>query len=229
MTSMSLYLPRPRSSDGLDSPTLQEHYDAALHNASMCLKFVFDKGRDMEGKGASVFSSHGAQGPSATYTSDWQALWTSCQNWYDARPLELQPLVDIASVEIGEPELGDEAIFPVELFTNVMGVVANITYHITVLLLLSKKPRLLKMAGRPNCFTSQNWHSRLVAGIATSNRFPDQWDPIIIATILYIARGMTHPTQQSAMIACLHDASAATGIDLEPETKQLRSRWRAFI
>jgi hypothetical protein len=194
----------------------------------MCLHFVSDNGKDIEDRSAPVFSSHVAQG-SATYASDWQALWTLCQNWYDARPLELQPLVDIASVEIGEPELGDKVVFPVELFTNVMGVVANITYHITVLLLLSKKPRLLKIAGRRHCFASQNWHSRLVAGIATSNRFPEQWDPIVIAAIFYVARGMTHPTQQNAMIDCLRDASSETGFDLGAETQQLRSRWCDFI
>lgn len=223
---MSFYAPYS-GPPGPQPVSLQRDCDSALRNTTLCLHFVFghrqlvplDKPRDLP--------SSTTQVPANSFTSDWQALWTACQNWYDARPLELQPLVDIGSVEMEQAEPGKDIAFPVQLFSNATAVVANIAYHIAVLLLLAEKPRLVKVASRGHCFTSPNWHIRTTAGIATSNRFLEQWDPVVIATLLYVARGMTHPAQQDAIMDCLVNISTDTGINLAVEKRQLQSHWSA--
>lgn len=223
---MSFYAPYPGPS-GPQTFALQRHCDSALRNATLCLHFVFGHRKLMPSDKLRDLPSPNTHLPANSFTSDWQALWTACQNWYDARPLELQPLVDIGGVEMEQAEPGKDVAFPVQLFTNASAVVANISYHITVLLLLAEKPRLVKIAARRHCFTSPNWHIRTAAGIATSNRFLEQWDPIVIATLLYVARGMTHPSQQGAIMDCLGNISADTGISLEVEKRQLQSHWSA--
>lgn len=107
-----------------------------------------------------------------------------------------------------------------------MALVANAVYHITSLLLLAHKPRLLKSLPGPRCLTSHIWHAQSIAGIAASNDSLEQWDPILVAGLLLIAREMTHESQQTVLLERLRRITATTGINLERETEALQSVWR---
>lgn len=139
----------------------------------------------------------------------------------------MQSLVDVGSIEMSQIDPMNLASFPIHLYSSAIAVQAATFYHMTALLLLQHKPRLLNIPGRRQHLTSPNWHARAIAGIATSNEFTEQWDPIVIASLLYIARDITHSAQQQTILECLGAISVQTGIPLEEEAEQLRAQWSA--
>jgi hypothetical protein len=106
-----------------------------------------------------------------------------------------------------------------------MALVANAVYHIISLILLTHKPRLLKSLPGPRSVTSYIWHAQSIAGIAASNDSPEQWDPILVAGLLTIAREMTHESQQTVILERLAKITATTGIKLDRETEALQAAW----
>lgn len=120
------------------------------------------------------------------------------------------------------------AAFPMQLYTNVPAIQANVAYHMAAILLLENKPRLLTGPGLPRGhFASRQWHARMIAGIAMSNSFPEQWDPIFVAALLYIGRGLTSNAQQDAFKVCFETITATVGIRLDEEVAELWAIWRA--
>jgi hypothetical protein len=160
------------------------------------------------------------------FLSQWTFLWTDCQKWYNDRPVDAQQIVDVRGGEADQIDPDHASSFPILIFTTPMALVANAVYHITSLLLLTHKPRLLKSLPGPRCFTSHIWHAQSIAGIVTSNDSPEQWDPILVSSLLLIAREMTHESQQAVLLERLRRITAATGINLEQETAELQSAWR---
>ena len=157
--------------------------------------------------------------------SEWTFLWTDCQKWYSERPTDAQQIVDIRGSEADQIDPGHDSSFPILIYTTPMALAANAVYHTISLLLLTHKPRLLKSLPGPRCFTSHIWHAQSIAGIATSNDSPDQWDPILVSSLLLIAREMTHEAQQMTLLERLRNISTTTGINLEHEVEKLQSVW----
>lgn len=159
------------------------------------------------------------------FLSQWTFLWTDCQKWYNERPVDAQQIVDVRGGEADQIDASHTSSFPILIYTTPMALVANAVHHLTALLLLTHKPRLLKSLPGPRCFTSHIWHAQSIAGIAASNDSPEQWDPILVAGLLLIARDMTHESQQRVLLECLTRVTATTGINLERETEALQSIW----
>lgn len=160
------------------------------------------------------------------FLSQWTFLWSDCQKWYNERPVDAQQILDVRGGEADQIDPDHNSSFPILIFTTPMALVANAVYHITSLLLLTHKPRLLKSLPGPRCFTSHIWHAQAIAGVAASNDSPEQWDPVLVASLLFIARDMTHESQQVVILERLRRITATTGINLEHETDSLKSRWR---
>ncbi|KAM3434431.1 hypothetical protein NHJ13734_006001 [Beauveria thailandica] len=201
-------------------------YNWALYHLTSCLHFVYRSNAASTKAARACSSSPGAvlifEDP-----TDWQTLWLRIQAWYDARPVGFQSLVDVGSIERSQIDPMNAASFPIHLFSSAIAVQAATFYHITALLLLHHKPRLFSIPGRRQHLTSANWHARAIAGIITSNEFPEQWDPIVIASALHIAKDITHSAQQQAMLACFQKITSQAGIPLGEEAQQLRARWAA--
>lgn len=159
------------------------------------------------------------------FLSQWTFLWTDCQKWYNDRPVDAQQIVDVRGGEADQIEPDHTSSFPILIYTTPMALAANAVYHITSLLLLEHKPRLLKSLPGPRCFTSHIWHAQSIAGIAASNDSPEQWDPILIAGLLSIAGEMTHESQQRVLLERLALIAETTGINLDQETEALRFAW----
>ncbi|KAG8411666.1 hypothetical protein J3459_016330 [Metarhizium acridum] len=157
----------------------------------------------------------------------WLAVWKSCQTWRERRPLTMRPTLDIGSIEAGQMDARADASLPMQLYTHALAVQANAAYHLCSLLLLAGKPRLLKPSGHPPSAASQGWHVQALAGIACTNDFAEQWDPVLVAALLLVARDLTHAAQQDAVRACFRKMTAATGIGLDDEVRELESLWRA--
>lgn len=224
-TYASFYLPQDLPASVINS-ALRTSYDWALHNLTQCLHYIFSPSI---ASSESAFSSPGSPEVFSVNTANtsWHTLWIGCQPWYDSRPLEMQRLVDVGSLEMSQIDPSNLASFPIQLYTNAAAVQAAIFYHTTALLLLEHKPRLLSIPGRRYHFTSRSWHVRAIAGIATSNTFPEQWDPIVIASLLYTARDITHVAQQDALLECFQQISNHTGIPLDDEVEKLQTHWAA--
>jgi hypothetical protein len=134
--------------------------------------------------------------------------------------------VDIRGGEADQIDPDHDSALPILIYTTPMALVANAVYHITSLLLLGHKPRLLKSLPGPRCFTSHIWHAQSIAGIAASNESPEQWDPVLVASLLLIARDMTHQSQQAVLMGIFRKITATTGIKLDRETEALQSVWK---
>lgn len=160
------------------------------------------------------------------FLSQWTFLWTDCQKWYNERPVDAQQIVDVRGGEADRIDPNHDSALPILIYTTPMALVANAVYHITSLLLLNHKPRLLKSLPGPRCFTSHIWHAQSIAGIAASNESPEQWDPVLVASLLLIARDMTHQSQQAVLMGIFRKITATTGIKLDREMEALQSVWK---
>ncbi|OGM49594.1 hypothetical protein ABOM_001638 [Aspergillus bombycis] len=145
--------------------------------------------------------------------------------WYHNRHVEMRPVLDIRGVEADEINSGNCSSCPILIYTSPLALLANIIYHISSFLLLIHRPRLLKTIAGPRRFASRIWHAQAITGIATSNAFKEQWDPILIASLLTIAPEMTHTSQQSILLDLLGSIATTTGIKLDSEIDDLRSCW----
>ncbi|KAE8338011.1 hypothetical protein BDV24DRAFT_153892 [Aspergillus arachidicola] len=137
----------------------------------------------------------------------------------------MRPILDISGVEADEINTGNCSSFPILIYTSPLALLANTIYHISSFLLLIHKPRLLKTLPGPKRFTSRIWHAQAIAGSATSNEFKEQWDPILIASLLTVAPEMTHKSQQSILLNLLSSITTVTGIKLDSEIDDLRCGW----
>ncbi|KAJ6186528.1 hypothetical protein N7519_007829 [Penicillium mononematosum] len=157
--------------------------------------------------------------------SQWTFLWSDCQKWYNERPVDVQQIVDIRGGEADQIDPDHDSSFPILIYTTPMALVANAVYHMISLLLLTHKPRLLKSLPGPRSVTSHIWHAQSIAGIAASNDSPEQWDPILVASLLTIAKEMTHESQQAVLLERFSRITATTGIKLDRETEALQAGW----
>ncbi|KAJ6015300.1 hypothetical protein N7540_009891 [Penicillium herquei] len=202
-------------------------YQHALCLLGHCLALIYGK---PDGSSPHAAGSPGlAVFPSlrqSHFLSQWTFLWTDCQKWYHERPIDAQQIVDVRGSEADQIDPDHDSSFPILIYTTPVALVANAVYHITSLLLLNHKPRLLKSLPGTRCFTSHIWHAQSIAGIAVSNDSPEQWDPILVAGLLLIAKGMTHQSQQKVLLERLKIITSTTGMNLERETETLQAAWR---
>ncbi|CAG8369369.1 unnamed protein product [Penicillium salamii] len=159
------------------------------------------------------------------FLSQWTFLWSDCQKWYNDRPVNVQQIVDIRGGEADQIDPDHDSSFPILIYTTPMALVANAVYHTISLLMLTHKPRLLKSLPGPRSVTSHIWHAQSIAGIAASNDSPEQWDPVLVASLLVIAREMTHESQQTVILQRLAKITATTGIKLDREKEALQATW----
>ncbi|KAL5363444.1 hypothetical protein BJX96DRAFT_186992 [Aspergillus floccosus] len=160
------------------------------------------------------------------FLSLWTFLWTDCQKWYSERPVDARQIVDVRGDEADQIDPEHSSSFPILIYPTPMALAANAVYHVTSFLLLTHKPRLLKSLPGPRYLTSNIWHAQCIAGIAASNDSLEQWDPVFVASILLVARRMTHVSQQAVLLNRLRRITTTTGINLTREMEELQGLWR---
>ncbi|KAK6453496.1 hypothetical protein FP744_10009748 [Trichoderma asperellum] len=205
-------------------------YNACLLQLASCLQLLNGSSGSSVASPSPPFFMSATQeplppSPGSYFSSKWSSLWSNCQQWYHNRPVEMQPILEIRSVEAGQIDADNESSFPIPVYTSSIALQCNIVYHISSRLLLSRKPRLLRLSSRQRHLSSLSWHAQQIAGTATRNEFAEQWDPILIAGLLWIARDMTHPSQQESLLSCFSQISSSTGINLDEEIRTLKDRW----
>jgi len=153
----------------------------------------------------------------------WFELWSRCMSWFQDRPRKMKPVLE-SSDEVSHPEQP----FPVDVYTSATSLQANLAMHISAVILLSQKPRLTNATSTFQRLGSRSWHVQRIARMLVGNHFKEQWDPIVIAALLFIAREMSHSSQQEALLSCFDEISSATQIPVAEEIGNLRARWQSI-
>lgn len=137
----------------------------------------------------------------------------------------MEPMLDLGSVHAGQIDTEGASCFPMPVYSSTIALQANVVVHLTAILLLCVKPQLLRLSRRPAWLGSKSWHMLQIAGGATWNDFAEQWDPIFVAGLLWVAERMTHPSQQQALQLCFQRVLKNTGLNLDEEIRKLRDKW----
>lgn len=156
----------------------------------------------------------------------WSSLWTNCMQWFQDRPPGMEPVLESPNVGINGT-ITQDSPFPADIYTSAISLQANLTMHLSSLLLLTYKPRLIKLSRFPHRLVSRSWHTQKIARLAVWNNFAEQWDPIVMAALLRVASEMTHSSQQEALLGCFQRFTDATHIPLDEETRSLRRHWHS--
>ncbi|KAH8896274.1 hypothetical protein GQ53DRAFT_838490 [Thozetella sp. PMI_491] len=162
-------------------------------------------------------------GKAAEAWASWHSLWARCLHWYQARPLEMEPIFGSSS---GEASVESSASFPIEIYSTPLALQANMAIHLSFIVLIAHKPRLLKLSRSEARLGSDSWHAQRIAGMAAWNHFKEQFDPLFVAALLLAAEKMTHESQQMALLEAFRDIERKMGIVLDDQITRLENIWR---
>lgn len=152
----------------------------------------------------------------------WTTLWARCVQWFRERPPDMVPLLESSEVDHAS---SPNTPFTADVYSSAIAVQANLAMHFSSMLLLSHKPRLVKLSAISHRLVSKSWHTQKLAKLALWNNFADQWDPVLVAVVVRIARDMTYPSQQEALLSCFQRIEDATKIRLQNEIADLQQFW----
>ncbi|RGP78318.1 hypothetical protein FLONG3_3633 [Fusarium longipes] len=215
--------PLPLTDDTLLRPNMSpcEIYDTCLVHLTACCQLLHNKVIPLLNSISPIQSP--TQESSSLVWATWSNLWARCVQWFRDRPPDMIPLLE--SPEVDAHAVTANSPFTADVYSSAIAVQANLTIHYASLLLLSYKPRLVKLSSTPHRLASKSWHAQKLAKLALWNNFPDQWDPVVVATVVRIARDMTYPSQQEALLSCFQRIGDATKIPLQRETADLQQFW----
>jgi hypothetical protein len=215
-TSLSLPLEDAILNDA--SPALQS-YDECLYCLANSLRLVHHQI-------IPLLSGFHAPQPQAVglHSSNWDQwsdLWSACTLWFQARPHGMEPVLE----SLDEPTRQGRS-FPIDVYTSATALQANLVMHMSAIILLAYRPRLGDVAGSSRRLRSRSWHVQKIARMLIGNHFHEQWDPIAISALLFIAREMSHASQQEGLLSCLQEVVRTTQIPIESDVASLRECWR---
>jgi hypothetical protein len=162
-------------------------------------------------------------GAHASIWGQWSDLWMSCSIWFQTRPRGMEPVFESSD---GSNLRRED--FPVDVFTSATALQANLVMHMSAVVLLANRPRLGDVPGSSCYLKSRSWHVQKIARMLAGNHFPEQWDPIVIAALLFVAKEMSHVSQHEVLLSCLQEAAHATGIPLDGDIASIRACWRSI-
>ena len=119
--------------------------------------------------------------------------------------------------------------FGTDVFTSATALQANLVMHMSAIVLLTHRPRLVNYAGLSPRLRSRSWHIQKIARMLVGNRFYEQWDPIVIAALLFVAKEMSHVSQQKVLSLCFQEITRTTQIPIEKDVSILRASWQLIL
>ncbi|KIL94105.1 hypothetical protein FAVG1_02667 [Fusarium avenaceum] len=215
--------PLPAINESFISPNMSplQIYDACLTHLSACCRLIHCELIPLF-NGIFTTQSPNHDSPSLVWAT-WSKLWARCMQWFRDRPPDMIPLLE--SPEVDAHTAATNSPFAADVYSSATAVQANLAVHFSSLLLLSYKPRLVKLSSNPHRLVSKSWHAQKLAKLALWNNFSDQWDPVVVATVVRVARDMTYPSQQEALLSCFQRIGDATRIPLQSEIADLQQFW----
>lgn len=137
----------------------------------------------------------------------------------------MEPIFGLSS---GEVSTESSACFPIEIYSSPIALQANMAIHLSFIVLIAHKPRLLKLSRSEARLGLDSWHAQKIAGMAVWNHFKEQFDPLFVAALLLAAEKMTHESQQMALLAAFRDIEGKMGIVLDDQMTRLENIWQTF-
>ena len=154
--------------------------------------------------------------------SAWLACWSEAQLWYSMRSDDIRPLFDALTLGATVSDEGSND-FPHLLFSSAVALVANVAHHLTALLLLEHKPRLLHVVAESESSTFAPWHALQILGVAAAALELGFWDPLLATAIVKAGQKLSHPVQQLAASRTLTSMCAISGMQFQTEIGVLES------
>lgn len=149
-------------------------------------------------------------------THMWKILSESLMIWYNNRPRDFKPMLELDE---------NEQFFPLILFSSGAATLANQMFHTAMLLLLQNQPRTLLNEHGRSVTMSPLWHAQRICGISLNNDSRNSWDFGMIGSLFVAARRMTYQPQQRAILAGIDRISRITRWDLGSLKAQLIQEW----
>lgn len=144
-------------------------------------------------------------------------------SWFQDRPRKMRPVL-----ESPDEDPHHKQPFPIDVLTSATALQANLVMHMSAVFLLSQKPRLTNATSTFQRLGSRSWHIQKIARMLVGNHFNEQWDPIVIAALLFIAKEMSHASQQEVLLSCFNEILKTTQIPVEKDVSDLRARWQSI-
>ncbi|VUC29059.1 unnamed protein product [Clonostachys rosea] len=209
-TSLVTYLEQSVSAP---NSAIRTSYLACLSQLAQCLHLTYSSLAQLTARSGEPEENSPARADAAAKVAEawalWHTLWTRCIHWYQARPLEMEPIFGFSG---GEAATESSASFPIEIYSTPIALQANMAIHLSFIVLIAHKPRLHKLSRSEVRLGSESWHAQKIAGMAAWNHFQEQFDPLFVAALLLAAEKMTHELQQVALLEAFRDIERKMGI-----------------
>lgn len=152
----------------------------------------------------------------ADYGRRWSHLFDLLRKWYDDRPLEMKPILDLspATSDLKQP-------FPILLFSSSSAISGNQLYHTGALLMLQQKPRSVRLGPGTRSIL---WHARRISAISISNTDHACWTNCILP-LWFAGRVMSHPAEHRAIVETYERIERETGWGTQWRADDLREYW----
>lgn len=148
---------------------------------------------------------------SVNFERRWLRLWNELQGWLQDRPSEIIPVQTIES----RP-------FPQILFVHWAGISSNQLYHTACTLLLSSKPREVKLD--VGVIGSAIWHAKCICGISLTN--PHQGCLNNAIQPLWVAgRLLSHKSEHILLAKLIRSIESMTGWATSWRLTDLENVW----
>ena len=155
----------------------------------------------------------------------WRKLVSGFEEWYQHRPLEFQPIIELYPKD----GMSSEDEFPTIVFSSGATTLANQLYHTGMLLLLQNKPRFVTLPRSNSSTMSLLWQAHRVCGIAMNNDRWDCWDPSLLASLLVAAKTTTHQSQHAILLRTLAHVQQLTEWNAVHHINNLEREWRQAV
>lgn len=173
----------------------------------------------LNGGGAGTAGSTGKKNSytEAEYARRWSHLFELLRKWYEDRPLEMKPILDLS------PSTSDllHQPFPILLFSTSSAISGNQLYHTGCLLMLQHKPRKVRLGAGVRSIL---WHARRISAISISNTDHACWTNCI-QPLWFAGQVMSHPAEHRAILETYERIERETGWGARWRADDLREYW----
>lgn len=157
-----------------------------------------------------------AAGETADFGRRWSHLFDLLRKWYDDRPLEMKPILELSpsATDLKQP-------FPILLFSSSSAISGNQLYHTGALLMLQRKPRAVRLGAGTRSIL---WHARRISAISISNTDHGCWTNCI-QPLWCAGKVMSHPAEHRAILETYERIERETGWGARWRADDLREYW----
>jgi hypothetical protein len=155
---------------------------------------------------------------------EWSRLHTIMEDWQLCLVTGVQPLLAINGAKaVASDDISTS--FPVVIYSNRFTFYTSFLFHLSCLMLAQNRPHSLRRM-KSTCLRTIAYHSVHLCGISRSNSLAWSWDPILVATLLFVGKFLSYHGQQIELLQHLTELTGLTGWKTSKEIDRLQEHWR---